>query len=463
LPYPSLRAFVERLEKDGDLVKVDAEVDLKYEISAICRRVCDTGGPALFFKNVKDYTTPTVVNLFQTRERLAKALDTTPFEMTNQWLDRISNGPMKPSLVGEGPCQENIKIGEQVNLLDLPIPLFYEKDGGHYITAPLVITNDPETGVRNASVYRLMVHDNRTLGIETKAYRHFYLQFKQAETKGERFPIAIAIGVDPVTFIAAVAPFPYGVDEIEMAGALSKAPIEMVKCKTIPLEVPATSEIILEGEVLPNVRRPEGPLGEFTGYYGSRGEMPVVEIKAMTYRNSPIYHSCFLGKPPTETQLLLAVPMEAEIMRACPIKGLKKVHVKESGSTFICVAQVEKTFEGQGNWLGLAILGTQAGRPIKYLIIVDENIDPLNDAQVDWALATITQPSRDITVISDVTGIHLDPSLRGDTKKASLTSKMIIDATKPLLTSFPETPNVPMEITEKIEQKWDSYGIRPAK
>jgi 4-hydroxy-3-polyprenylbenzoate decarboxylase len=187
--------------------------------------------------------------------------------------------------------------------------------------------------------------------------------------------------------------------------------------------------------------------------------MPVVEIKAITYRNDPIYHSCYLGRPPTETQLLLAVPMEAEIMRACPIKGLKRVHVKESGSTFICVAQIEKTFEGQANWLGAAILGTQAGRPIKYLILVDKDIDPLNDAQVDWALATTTQPSRDVTILSNMTGIYLDPSMNDDEKKASLTSKLIIDATKPLVTDFPETPSVPANVSRKVESEWAKYGI----
>ncbi|HJX24123.1 MAG TPA: UbiD family decarboxylase [Candidatus Bathyarchaeia archaeon] len=459
MPYKSFRDYLERLEADSDLAKVDAEVDVKYEISAICRRVCDSNGPALLFRNLKGYKMPMAKNLYATRERFAKALETSPPQMATEWHERITKGPIEPRIVDDGPCKANIKMKDEINLWDFPIPLLYEKDGGHYITAPLVITKDPEDGWRNASVYRFMVHDKKTLGIETKSYRHFFLQFKKAEAKGERFPIAIAIGVDPLTFFAAVAPFAYGVDEIAMAGALLKEPVEMVKCSTIPLEVPATSEIVLEGEVLPNVRKSEGPLGEFTGYYGRSGEMPVVEIKAITYRNDPIFHSCYLGQPPTETQLLLAVPMEAEIMRACPINGLKKVHVKEGGSTFICVAQIEKTFEGQANWLGAAILGTQAGRPIKYLILVDEDIDPLEDSQVDWALATRTQPSRDATILSNMTGIHLDPSMRDDLRKLSLTSKMIIDATKPLLTPFPETPAVPRDVAKKVESEWGSYGI----
>lgn len=459
MPYKDLRAYLDRLDSDRNLTKIDAEVDPKYEISAICRKVCDAKGPALLFRNVKGYEMPVAANLYSTRGRFAKALETTPAEIASEWLNRIAKGPIEPVIREDGPCKENIKTGDEVNLWDLPNPLWYEKDGGYFITAPLVITKDPETGWRNVSVYRHMIHDRKTIGIETKSYRHFYLQFKKSEEKGERFPIAIAIGVDPLTFFAAVAPFAYGEDEIAMAGALLKSPVEMVKCETIPLEVPATAEFVLEGEVLPNVRKPEGPLGEFTGYYGGRGEMPVIEVKAITHRNNPIFHACYLGRPPTETQLLLAVPMEAEIMRACPIKGLKKVHVKESGSTFICVAQIEKSFEGQANWLGAAILGTQAGRPIKYLIIVDENIDPLSDAQVDWALATVTQPARDVTILRNMTGIHLDPSLRDDSKKASSTSKMIIDATKPSLTTFPETPNVPEEVAKKIDSNWSKYGI----
>ncbi len=459
MPYKDLRAFLARLEQEGHLARVQVEVDTRFEVGAICRKVLNAFGPALLFERPKGHSIPLLTNALGTRERYALALETTTDKLHEEWVRRTAH-PIPPIVVKNGPCKENILLGDDVDLSRLPIPVWNALDGGAYITFPCHISKDPETGERNCGMYRTMVHDRRTVGILAAPFRHIMLQ--RAKNPDEPFPVAIALGLDPAIHIATVAPFPQGTDEMSMAGALRGEPVELTPCETIPLEVPAQAEVVLEGVIPPGVLREEGLFGEFTGYYGLHGPKPVIEIKAMTFRNNAIHQAVYEGRPPNEDSVMLSVPLESELVRLVPLPGLKRVHLGVGGcGAFNAVASIEKRFEGHGKMMGMAILGAWAGRQIKHLIIVDEDIDPSDPTQVEWALATRVQPHRDVEIIKETLGINLDPSLPKleRTTGHARTSKIIIDATRYDASEF-EIPCLPQEeAAARVERDWDKYGI----
>ena len=460
--YKDIREFIDRLEQDGQVSRVKVEVDLKYEVGAICSKNFDVGGleesKALIFEKPKGYSTPVAVNLLGTRKRYCMAIDTTPDTIIPEWIERVKK-PLEPVIVDHGPCKENIHIGDKADLSMVPVPTWNEKDGGPYITLPHHISKDPETGQRNMAIYRCQVHDNKTVGILANPMRHINMQWRKSHAKGESFPVAIAIGVDPALTLAATDPFLQGADEVAMAGALRCAPIEMVKCETIPLEVPATAEWVLEGEVRPNALRMEGPFGEGAGYYGDSTEKEFIEIKAITHRNNPIYQGAYLRKPPSEV-LSLKHSWEVEAVRQCPLPSLVKLVLPQAGlCSGIAVAQIKKAYDGQGKMMGLALLGMAAGKFIKIVIVVDDDIDPNNWTDVMWAVTTRFQPERDIEILREQPGYELDPSIYPEWRAQNFTSKMIIDATKPHKKPFAEVAWPKKDVLEKVEKEWEKYGI----
>ena len=461
MPYRDLREFLARLEAEGELARVKARVDLEYEVGAICRKVLDGRGPALLFEHAGDSAHPLATDLLASRRRLALALETEPSRLTSEWVKRTAE-PVRPTIVSTGPCKENIVKGDSVDLFRFPIPTWNALDGGPFITLAIHITKDPESGEYNAAVYRSQVHDRRTLGVLSAPYRHLAQHRAKAVARGEPFPVAIAIGVDPSVLIASVAPFPFGVDELAMAGALRGEPLELVPCETIPLLVPAHAEIVLEGEIPAGVQHNEGPFGEFTGYYGIDSQKPVFQIKAITYRNGAIHQASYEGKPPQETNILAGVSVEGEIMKNVSLPGIRAIHITEGGcGAFDAVVSIQKRFEGYGKMMGMAVLGTWGGRMIKTPIVVDEDIDPYNWMEVEWALATRVQPHRDVEIIKEVTGLILDPSLPLSERASgnSRTSKMIIDATKHDAKEFEIVCSPQEEAVKTVERNWPKYGI----
>lgn len=460
MPFKNLRDFLSYLEADGELQRVLPEVDPRWEIGAICRKSLDNDGPALFFEKVKNHVIPVIANLLATRKRYCMALETTPEELPRIWKNRLQM-PLEPVIIKDGPCKENIILGDEVDLSRFPIPTWNALDGGPYITYPCQISKDPITGIRNASMYRSQVHGRNSLGILAAPYRHIMLQ--RAKAKKEPFPVAIVLGLDPAIHIAAVAAFPFGVDELAMAGALRGEPLALVPCETIPLEVPAEAEIVIEGEILPDTLQNEGPFGEFTGYYGSAGLRPVIAVKAITFRNNPLYLGTYIGRPPHEDCLLKGIPIETEIINSVSLPGIKKVHVTAGGAgAFNAIVAIDKQFEGYGKMVAMAVLGTWGGRFIKNLIIVDQDIDPFNPMEVEWALATRMQPDRDVEIIKSVTGVILDPSLPEEERLTgkSRTSKMIIDATKYDADRYEVECSPDPETMRRVESEWGKYGIR---
>jgi len=462
-PLNDLRSFLTLLEEHGELVRIKVPVSLNQEIGAICLRNLGRGGPGLLFERPGDSDIPLAVDLLASRRRYALALGAEPEQLAFEWNRRASH-PLAPVIVEKGACQENVWLGDKVDLTRLPVPTWNEHDGGPYLTLSCHITKDPVTGIRNVGLYRNQLHDRNTLGILAGPYTHLGLQHRKAP--GRPFPVAIVLGADPTVTMTAPSPIPFGSDELAVAGGLRGKPLEMVPCLTIPLEVPISSEIVIEGEILPDTLQEEGPFGEFTGYYGGpRLPRPIIRVKAITCRNHPILQLSYEGRQPNESGFLTSVPREAELMRQIALPGIKRVHVTvAAGGAFHAVLAAEKPYEGFGKYLGIAALGSTPGRYIKQVIIVDDDVDPFDPVAVEWAIATRVQAHRDIEILQEVTGNFLDPSLpRQEQVGPARTSKMIIDATRYDAKNFPSVCLPAAEAMEKVERDWEKYGIRIGK
>jgi UbiD family decarboxylase len=253
------------------------------------------------------------------------------------------------------------------------------------------------------------------------------------------------------------------VDEIGMAGALRGAPVSMARCVSVPLEVPANAEIVIEGTITKGDERPEGPYAEFTGHATRILTRPVIRISAITHRNGAIHQGSYNGRPPHESLVMTSVPMEAEIKRLTPLPGIKEVNVTEEGcGAFICAVSCYKAYDGFANHLALGVLGTPSGRFIKILIIVDEDIDVFKPEDVQWALATRVQPHRDVQILNELTGILIDPSIDPADRASGYarTSKMIIDATRYKAKDFEPVARPLPKVMAEVEQNWAKYGIK---
>jgi UbiD family decarboxylase len=456
-----LRTFVKRLEEVGELKRIKRPVDPEYEIGAVCFKELRRGienNKALLFEQVRGSAMPLVTNLLASEKRLHLALNvSSPEQWRGLWLERTAR-PLAPIITDKALCQDTIT--ENVDLSQIPIPLWNEKDGGRYLTMSCVIYRDPQTGERNCGIYRLMVLPGlRRLGVFAVPYHHLGRQLNQSFAEGKSLPVAVALGVSPAITIAAASDFPYGVDELAMAGALQGEPVALARCRTVSLEVPADTEIVLEGEIRPGAEAEEGPFGEFTGYYGgARALRPVIEIHCMTYRKNPLAVGSYVGRPPNENAFLNSQTTAVEITRQCPLPGIRDLYVNPSG-VLNAVVSVRTGEDGDAETIGRAIFSTEAGRRIKTVIVVDEDIDLRDSDEVSWAMAYRMRPQRDVKIIENQPGVSLDPSLDLAERLAGTnrTSKLIIDATKPLKEPFAEECLPQQEMLKRVEAEWESY------
>ncbi|MBW1975155.1 MAG: menaquinone biosynthesis decarboxylase [Deltaproteobacteria bacterium] len=321
--YRDLREFVHELELNGELLRITAPVSNNLEITEITDIVCKSpaGGVALLFENVTGYDFPVLTNAFGSYRRICMALGVDDLEeLANRLRTFLELEPPKSvkdgvrifktigkalqffprRFRGNPPCQNIVRKGNFVNLGLLPVLKCWPKDGGPFITLPVVITKSLDTGKRNAGMYRLQVYNNRTTGMHWHIHKDGSHYFQEYRRKGIKMPVAVAIGTDPATTYAATAPLPRGIDEILFAGFIREKPVPMARCVTIDMEVPATAEFVLEGYVLPDEFRIEGPFGDHTGYYSLEDKYPVFHITAMTYRRGAIYPATIVGRPPME-------------------------------------------------------------------------------------------------------------------------------------------------------------------
>ncbi|MEE8109982.1 MAG: UbiD family decarboxylase [bacterium] len=439
MPFDDPRDFLACLEEEGDLVRISEPVDVRFEISAYIRKTSDQQGPAVLFEQVKGHDVPVVGGVFAARRRVLRALGCKPEEIVERF-HYAADHPVAPVLVNEGPCQEVVLEGDEVDLNRLPIPTYCLQDGGAFITHGIQISRDPETGDRNAGIYRMQLKGRNRLGIFSNVHQHCAIHYSKAEKRGEPLEIAVAMGVDPVIMLGTQVKAAYGTDELSVAGGLRGEPVRVVKCRTVDLEVPATSEIVIEGRLLPNHRETEGPFGEFSGYYGPAAERPVMEVSAITHRLSPIFHAGLTGVPMTENHFLKQIPNEVTVFRELKSKfpEVKAVHFPASGcSEYHCYVSMTPRYKGQPRNVLLAALGS-AKHP-KLAVVVDEDIDIFDDVKVLWAISTRMQADRDIIVVPSVGAGPLDPS----TPEPYLSAVMGIDATRPFGEPFAEVPVVP--------------------
>jgi 2,5-furandicarboxylate decarboxylase 1 len=455
MAYRDLREFLAALEEAGEIRYIDREVSTELEIGGIGRKLDDNRGPAVVFRDVKGYPHSVVMGIFgTTMKRIAMAMECEEDELLETWLERASTF-VEPIVVDEAPCQQNVILGDQVRLSEVIPQIRWNKvDGGPYITFGLFFDKDPVTSAGNMSIYRLMMTGDRTMGAYLQAPQHGATAFLSAERKKKPLEIAIVIGADPVLYLASQVPLPYGAYELELAGGLRQEPVEVVRCKTVDLEVPASAEIVLEGHVLPDVREMEGPFGEFTGYLGPADKRPVIEISAITHRNDPLYLCTYEGYPPTEDHTMHSLTKSAELfqqIRQTTAPTLKDLYFPMGGcSAFHVVASLKKERAGQGKNVILDILKSAL---IKSCIVVDEDIDVRDSTQVEWAVATRVRPDKDIVIVSDIAGPHLDP-LQHD---GGSSSKYGIDATTPFGIEFPHKVEVDEATRELVEDSWPLY------
>ncbi|HEX7629829.1 MAG TPA: UbiD family decarboxylase, partial [Candidatus Methylomirabilis sp.] len=319
MAYADLREFIAALERAGELRRVTSEVDPILEITEITDRISKQGGPALLFERVKGGSMPVLINAFGSPTRMNLALQvTSPGDLAAELQDVLDLKAPKgllgklrmlpklqdlastfPKLVKVGPCKE-VVVRDNPSLAGIPVLQCWPADAGRYITFPLVFTKDLETGTRNCGAYRMQVFDERTTGMHWHVQKGAAAHYRQAKRRGRRVEVGVAIGADPAVCFAATLPLAEGIDEMLVAGFIRKKPVELVKCETVDVEVPAHAEIVLEGYVDTEELRTEGPFGDHTGYYSLADEYPVFHLTCLTHRKNPIYHTIVVGRPPME-------------------------------------------------------------------------------------------------------------------------------------------------------------------
>ncbi|MBI2875133.1 MAG: UbiD family decarboxylase [Firmicutes bacterium] len=438
MAFRDLREYMAFLEARGELLTIEKEVDPVHEIAAYIRKTSDTAGPAIHFKKVKGHHMPVAGGFFTTRDRAVEALGFTRENALDRFMEGIRN-PIPPVEVKEAPCHEVVFTGEDVDLRQYPFPTYCALDGGAFITVACQISRDMETGRQNMGIYRQQLKGRNRLGLWASPYQHIMVHRDKAETRGEGLEVAVVQGLDPAVLLASQTRAPYGVDELGIAGGLRGEPVEVVRCKTIDVMVPAWAEMVFEGRLIPGHREPEGPFGEFPGYYGPTTNSPVLEITAVTMRRDAIWQAGLTGPPITENHVLKELPGEASMYHDLKqlFPEVRAVHLSASGcSRFTAYISAKIRYRHQSRCILTTALGCSA-KP-KIVILCDEDVDIYDETQVIWAVTTRCRPDEDVIIIKDNCLAGLDPS-----SDKGISSTMGIDATRPFGKPFAEIALVP--------------------
>jgi 2,5-furandicarboxylate decarboxylase 1 len=443
-----LRSFLDTAKRDQaqDFLVVSREVDPAYEITAITVKLEQEAKrrPILLFEKVKGSKFPVITNLHASRSRLALAINAKPEEMQKAYLGAMEK-PMAPKIVSKAPVKDVVLSADKVNLYDLPQIVHHEGDAGPYITAAISFAKDPAGDTWNCAYNRLMIKARDTTSIHLTLAKHLWEFQRVAEAQGKPLPVAFAIGVHPAIALGCLAIGSIDEDERAIMGGLLGEPLELVKCETSDLLVPAHAEMILEGEILPHERTPEGPFGEFTGYSLGERQREVLKVRAITHRRDAIFQDITVGH--LDHLMLSTTPIEANLYRAvrAMVPTVKSVRVP---APFTCYVSIGQRISGQAKNAILAVLG--ADLYMKRVVVVDHDVDIFNDRQMSWAIATRCQPDRDIVIITNTRGSDLDPSTREDGN----TSKWGVDATaKPSLAAYTPRHRIPKEVWQRIDLK----------
>lgn len=479
-PYRDLRDFITALERRGLLRRISVEVDSELEITEITDRVVKSGGPALLFERVRGYDIPVLINAFGSEERVRLALGVDDLDdlgrqlvhllqpdLPATFLDKLKTLPklaelssFLPKVVRSGPCQE-VVVRDRPSLAKFPILKCWPKDAGRFITLPLVFTRDPETGRRNVGMYRMQVFDERTTGMHWHLHKDGAEHHRRACAEKRRLEVAVALGGDPALIYAATAPLPRDLDEVLLAGFIRKQPVELVRCLTVDLEVPAHAEIILEGYVDPDERRREGPFGDHTGYYSLADDYPVFHITCITHRRQPIYPTIVVGRPPMEDTFLGKVTERLFLpLIQMVLPEVVDISFPLEGVFHNCaVVSIRKTFPGQARKVMHALWGMGQMMFTKMIVVVDHDVDVHNPSEVWWRVFNNIDPRRDLVLVEGPLDVldHSSPT-------PVYGSKMGLDATRKgpgegHLREWPDDIVMDPAIKKLVDEKWESYGL----
>jgi UbiD family decarboxylase len=424
-----LRSFVAAYEAafPGEVVRVTEPVSTDFDVMALVleyerrRRF-----PILLLERVRGSDIPIVCNVVASRRALAFALGVDEARLAVEYARRIKD-PIKPIVVGDPPFRQRVLAGPDLDLARLPIPTYFPGDAGRYLTAGLLVARDPETGVETEGYHRFQVKGRDRMGVSLHSRRRMFEYQRRAEARKQSLPCAIALGVHPLVSMGSLAYPPAEVGKFEVVGGLLGAPLEVAPCATIDLQVPAAAEIVIEGEILAGVREPEGPFGEFTGYFSRRSTEHVFVARAIAMRERPWFQSIGSGRAGDHITTLGLV-REAEIHNALGrvIPNVTGVHVPLSGtSSFTAYVAIKQSRPGEAKHVIPIVLGVD--HYLKLVIVVDDDIDVFDESEVLWAVATRMQADRDLVTIGGSLGAMLDPSA----DERGVTAKLGIDATRP--------------------------------
>jgi 4-hydroxy-3-polyprenylbenzoate decarboxylase len=475
MAYEDLSEFLKKLEDANQLIRIKAPVDPNLEITEILNRLLANDGPAVIFENVIGYNMPVVANLFGSLKRVTMGLSTDleGLDKIGEFLAQASRPKppqgiaeaikqiphyrkllsINPKTVSSAPCQEVVIEGEDVDLGKFPILYCWPGDAGPLITWPLVVTNPPEKGPANVGVYRMQVINKNQTIIRWLDHRGGAIHYKKFKKLGKPMPVSVAIGNEPSMLIAATTPVPDDLSEYDFAGLIREKPVKLVKCKTNDLLVPATSEIVLEGEVYPDELATEGPFADHTGYYNSAEQYPVFHIKCITHKRNPLYLATVTGRPPREDAVL-------PLLRQAFSEIVDFSLPMEAVSYRMAVVSIKKNFPGQAKQIIMGLFGYfKQFMGLKYIIAVDPDIDVNNWPDIIWALATRVDPDRDSFIIKEAPIDELDfASLR-----PGIGSKMGIDATTKaapeVQTQWLDKITMDPKIVEQVNNRLKELGL----
>ncbi len=466
--FRDLREWLQEAEKLGQ-VKVAKGAHWNGEIGAITELVHrQRNKPAILFDEIPDYPSGyrVLVNTIGTNDRMALTWGL-PFGLSTMELKEAlrqkykSLEPIKPIVVSDGPVMENVMTGDQVDLFKFPSPKWHEHDGGRYIgTGSVDITIDPDEGWVNLGVYRVMLMDRNHVGFYISPGKHGRIQRAKYQSMNKPMPVAISCGHDPVIFLVGATEFPYGTSEYEYAGAIKGEPVPVIKAPITGLPIPATAEIVLEGYIMPGETRTEGPFGEWSGYYASDSRPePIVDVKAVYYRNNPIILGAPASKPPSGQTFFRAffrsILIEDELAKA-GVPDVTGVWTHEvGGARLFLVVGIKQRYPGHAKQAAMVTAFCHGGGYLgRYIVVVDDDIDVADLNEVMWALCTRVDPAKDIDIIRDCWSGALDPIIPVGEK--GLSSRAIINACRPIqwIDKFPQVVGASPELTQKVMSKW---------
>ncbi len=478
MPGNDLREYLDILEKAGELLRITEEVDWYLEAGAVARRAQDLRAPAPFFQRVKGY--PESIRLLGNsfgptkpvvhgRVSLALGLhkDTPSEEIIREFARRLEK-PIKPVRVKEGRCKENIVTGDAVDLTAFPAPHLHTMDGGRFFGSwHINIIKDPDSGWVNWGTYRHMLLDKNRLGFLAQRPQHGpSIYYDKYEARGKPMPMAVAMGCDPLLNMAAAAAIPANINEVDAAGGLRESAVELIRCETCDLEVPANAEIVLEGEVI-SERQPEGPFSEFTGYCSQESLGPVFQVKCITFRDQPIMTFSCHAKPWDDGGVMSSISSSALLSHALTNAGLSFKSLYSMPHVLAVIVSTAIPYPGFVQVLASAIWGTRTGIGRPYIIVVGEDVDPTDPADVLWCLTTRLHPATGVHTYRETPANSLWPFLSREEKERRQGSKLLLNATFPAHWEAKDVPlpvdfqtGWPPEVRERVLKRWNRYGYK---